>query len=145
MSTRGLAELHGDNAASHTQVLRGILQVVALYIRCLRNLPAVDAVFHECIDATTFEAIGARLGLDLSSAQAYYDRARVRNYTLEDFPEAERAFAREVIEVHEALREQVTQGVRLAQLEQNSNHLSPTHFTALGDLYRRVEKLLAER
>jgi transposase InsO family protein len=40
MSTRGLAELHGDAPASHESLLRSFLAVMALYLRMLRNLPS---------------------------------------------------------------------------------------------------------
>lgn len=143
ISTRGLAELHGNEAASHAQVLKSFLHVVALYIRFLRNLPSVRAVFHEGIDATVFEQTGQWLDLDLGEAAKYYDGKRVRHYTLDDVPEHAQALALSVMEIYEELRDLVGAGVDLPQLEQNNNHLSPTHFTPLGSLNRRVEQLLA--
>lgn len=143
ISTRGLAELHGNEAATHTQVLKSFLHVVALYIRFLRNLPSVTAVFHEGIDATVFQQTGLWLGLDLGEAAKYYDGKRVRHYTLEDVPEHAHALALSVMDIYNQLRDIVSAGIDLPQLEQNNNHLSPTHFTPLGNLSRRVEKLIA--
>lgn len=143
MSTRGLAELHGDEAASYEAVLRSFLQVVALYIRMLRNLPNVTAVFHESIDAETFRALQQWLGVDLNHAASYYDTRRVRHYTLDLVPESSRELAVAVIDIYEKLRDQMADGDRLLQLEQNSGHIDPAHFTPLGDLQRRVEQLLS--
>jgi hypothetical protein len=58
-------------------------------------------------------------------------------------PEHARALAEEVIAAYEELRGQVAGGMRLVQLEQNSNHIDPAHFTPLGNLHRRIEGLLA--
>lgn len=143
ISTRGLAELHGNEAASHAQVLKSFLQVVALYIRFLRNLPSVMAVFHEGIDAAVFQRAGQWLGLDLSEAAKYYDGQRVRHHTLQNVPAHAHDLTLEVMEIYATLRELVDGGIDLPQLEQNNNHLNPAHFTPLGNLSRRIEQLLA--
>lgn len=143
MSTRGLAELNGDEAAGYDTVLKSFLQVMALYIRFLRNLPSVRAVFHEDLGEAVLRDTGAWLGVDLGEAAGYYDNARVRRYSLDQVPEHARALAEEVIAAYEELRGQVAGGMRLVQLEQNSNHIDPAHFTPLGNLHRRIEGLLA--
>ena len=71
MSTRGLAELNGDEAAGYDTVLKSFLQVMALYIRFLRNLPSVRAVFHEDLGEAVLRDTGAWLGVDLGEAAGY--------------------------------------------------------------------------
>jgi hypothetical protein len=142
MSTRGLAELQGNRAESYEVVLRSFLHVIALYIRFLRNLPNVTAVFHENIDKELFQRTGEWLGADLADAPQYYDEARVRHYTLEQVPEHSRELAINVIEIYQDLRGQNSDGIRLVQLEQNSNHILATHFTPLGALHKRIEQIL---
>jgi len=143
MSTRGLAELLGSKAESYDVVLKSFLHVIALYIRFLRNLPSVTAVFHEDIDESTFQQTGQWLGVSLSEASEYYDQRRVRHYALDQVPEHSRELAVTVIEIYQELRGQVSKGIRLLQLEQNSNHILSTHFTPLGALHRRIEQILS--
>jgi Sulfotransferase family len=144
MSTRGLAELNGDMAASYEAVLKSFVSVVALYIRMLRNLPHVTAVFHEQIGAATFVELGSWLDVDLASSAHYYDGERVRHYTMEQIPEHARGLASTVFDIYENLRDHAVHGFRLAQLEQNSGHFDIKHFTPLGALHRRVEQVLAQ-
>jgi hypothetical protein len=144
MSTRGLAELSGYTAVSHEVVLRSFVRVVGLYIRMLRNLPAVSAVFHESISDATFRDLGADLGVDLSSAARYYETKRIRRYTLDDIPEHARESVKAVIDLYENLREHALAGFESIQLEQNTGHLDISHYTPLGALQRRVEQLLKQ-
>lgn len=144
MSTRGLAELNGDTAASYEVVLRNFLGVVALYIRMLRNLPSVSAVFHENVSETTFRDLGGRLGLDLAYAMRYYDPGRVRHYTLDDVPEHARESVKVVVDLYENLRQHALAGFEAVQLDQNSGHFDIRHYTPLGALQRRVEQLLKQ-
>ncbi|HTV83777.1 MAG TPA: sulfotransferase [Dyella sp.] len=143
MSTRGLAQLNGDTAADYETVLRSFVHVAGLYIRMLRNLPAVSAVFHENVGEAVFRDLGQELGVDLSAAVRYYDTQRVRHYTLDDIPAPVRGAAEAVIGLYENLREQALAGFKSIQLEQNSKHLDARHFTPLGALQREVEQLLA--
>jgi hypothetical protein len=145
MSTRGLAELNGDAAAGYEVVLRSFVRVVGLYIRMLRNLPTVSAVFHESIEEATFRELGESLGVDLSFAMRYYDARRVRHYTLDDIPGHARESAKVVADLYERLRTHALAGFESVQLEQNSKHLDMDgrHFTPLGALQRDVEQLLA--
>jgi Sulfotransferase family len=144
MSTRGLAELNGDTAADHAVVLRSFVQVVGLYIRMLRNLPAVSAVFHESVGETTFRNLGEDLGVNLSSSMRYYDAGRVRHYTLDDIPAHAREPVKAVVDLYENLRRHAIAGFETIQLEQNSKHLDARHFTPLGALQRDVERLLRQ-
>jgi hypothetical protein len=144
MSTRGLAELNGDTAASYGTVLRSFVGVVALYIRMLRNLPSVSAVFHESVTAKVFHDIGAELGVDLSSALHYYDSSRARHYTLNDIPEEAWESTKAVVDLYENLRQHALSGFESVQLEQNSGHLDIRHYTPIGALQRQVEQLLRQ-
>lgn len=144
MSTRGLAELNGDAAASYDSVLASFVRVIALYIRMLRNLPSVHAVVHEDIGETVFRDLGLALRADLANAINYYDTKRVRHYSLDDIPEHARASASAVMDLYENLRQQVRSGYGLVQLEQNSAHLDSNHYTPLGALQQRVDQLLAQ-
>lgn len=143
MSTRGLAELNGDPAASHESVLRSYVGVIGLFIRSLRNLPHVTAVFHEDMGPATFARIGSWLDVDLDGASDYYDATRVRHYTMDAIPERARPYAAAVAELYEDFRAQAQAGFSLVQLEQNAGNFSPGHATPLGALHGRVSQLLA--
>ena len=142
MSTRGLAELNGDQAVTHTEVLRSYGLVIQLYIRMLRNLPYVFAIFHDAVDSSSFDSLGAALGVPLDGAMRYYNRAKVRHYQITDIPETSRPSMREALELYESFRDQTIAGYELPQIEQNAGHLDPTHYTALGALSRRVQLML---
>jgi hypothetical protein len=144
MSTRGLAELNGDAPASCEAVLGSFVRVIALYIRMLRNLPFVHAVFHEHVDETVFRDLGLKLRVDLANASSYYDAKRVRQYSLDDVPAAARESTRSVVELYDDLRRHALAGFGLVQLEQNSGHFDIKHYTPLGALQRRVDQLLAQ-
>jgi len=142
MSTRGLAQLNGGRVASHAEVLRGFFAVVQLFILSLRNLPHVHAVFHEAIDADVFHALEKSLDTSLSHAMDYYDRGKVRHYTLQDIPQHHRPPMTEAIALYEDFRREALAGFGLLQIEQNDDHLDPVHFTALGRLSWRVTRFL---
>ncbi|MBE1159971.1 sulfotransferase [Dyella acidiphila] len=144
MSTRGLAELNGNAAASCESVLASFVRVIGLYIRMLRNLPTVHAVVHEDIDETVFRDLGLALRVDLAQAGSYYDTKRVRRYSLDDIPASARDSASAVMELYENLRQQLRSGFGLVQLEQNSGHFDISHYTPLGALQRRVDQVLAQ-
>jgi hypothetical protein len=144
MSTRGLAELNGDTPESYEAVLSSFVRVIGLYIRMLRNLPCVDAVFHENVDETVFSDLGLKLRADLTHATSYYDSKRVRHYSLDDIPEPSRESAKAVIELYEDLRQHAQAGFGLVQLDQNSGHFDINHYTPLGALQRRVDQVLAQ-
>ena len=144
MSTRGLAELNGDAAASYETVMHSFVCVVALYIRMLRNFAWVHAVFHENINEATFHDLGGKLGVDLTPAASYYDSARVRHYTMDDIPEHARELVITVVDLYENLRKHALAGFGLIQLEQNSGHIDIRHYTPLGTLQRQVDQLLMQ-
>lgn len=144
MSTRGLAELNGYAAASCEAVLSSFVRVVGLYIRMLRNLPSVYAVFHENIDEEVFRHLGSELQIDLTRGAAYYDSHRVRHYSIEHVPAYAQNAAKAVMELYEDLRQHALIGFELVQLEQNAGHFDMAHYTPLGTLQRRVDQLLAQ-
>ncbi len=144
MSTRGLAQLNGGRVASHTEVLAGLLAVVQLYFRALRNLPHVHVVFHEKVDAGVFNSLGKALGTDLGPALDYYDHRKVRHYTLDDIPALHRTATAEAMALYEDFMREALAGFSLVQIEQNDGHLDQAHFTPLGRLSSRVTRFLGE-
>lgn len=143
MSTRGLAEYNGGWVAGYTDVMKGFFEVVALFIRSLRNLPHVHVVFHEAVDAEVFGRLEQALGIPLSNAASYYDNRKVRHYTLDAVPESHRTLVADAITLYEDFRRAALAGFDLIQIEQNDGHLHPDHFTVLGRLSWRVTRFLA--
>jgi len=125
-------------------IVRGYAEAARLYIRMLRNLPHVRAVFLEDADRQTFKGLEEWLGVPLPGTHAYYDRDKIANHPA---PEADG-------EIHQAIAalEQVYQLLRRAdqasgprlQLEQNNNHLRDDHFTLIGDADRRLGMILRD-
>lgn len=144
MSTRGLAELNGNVAASYEAVLASFVRVIALYIRMLRNFPFVCAVFHEDIGEAVFTELGSKLRVDLAHGAGYYDAKRVRRYSIENIPEHARDSTMAVVDLYEDLRQHAQEGFGLIQLEQNSGHFDIAHYTPLGALQRRVDQMLTQ-
>jgi hypothetical protein len=142
MSTRGLAQLNGGRVASHSEVLRGFFAVVQLFILSLLNLPHVHAVFHEAIDAEMFHTLEKSLNIPLPRAMDYYDRGKVRHYTLQDIPPDHQPSMSEAMALYEDFRRETLTGFRLLQIEQNNGHLDAGHFTALGRLSWRTTRFL---
>lgn len=143
MSTRGLAEYNGGWVAGHADVMKGFFEVVALFIRSLRNLPHVHVVFHETVDAEVFARLEQALGIPLGNAAGYYDNRKVRHYALDAVPEPHRALVADAITLYEDFRRAALAGFDLIQIEQNDGHLHPDHFTVLGRLSWRVTRFLA--
>lgn len=142
MSTRGLAQLNGGHVASHAEVLHGFFLVVQLYFRALRNLPHVHVIFHEAVGADVFDALGKALDSRLDHAIDYYDRRKIRHYSLDDLPPVHRTRMIEAMTLYDDFRREALAGFRLIQIEQNDGHLDPGHFTALGRLSWRVARFL---
>ena len=142
VSTRGLAQFNGGEVASHADVLRTFFEVIALYIRALRNLPHVHAIFHESVDARAFTALERAWSIGLPEAVRYYDNRKVRHYTLDDVPKAHHAIVTEAIAFYEDFQRAALTGFDLLQIEQNNGHLHPDHFTVLGRLSWRVSRFL---
>lgn len=143
ISTRGLAQFNGGEVASHAEVLRTFFEVIALYIRALRNLPHVRAIFHESADDRAFAALEQAWSIALPGAARYYDNRKVRHYTLDDVPQAHHAIVVEAIAIYDAFQQAALAGFDLLQIEQNNGHLHPDHFTVLGRLSWRVSRFLA--
>jgi len=142
VSTRGLAELNGSRIATCPEVLRGYFVVVQLFIRALRNLPHVTAVFHETVNAGTFSTLEQWLKQPLTRAGDYYNVSKVRHYELSAVPEAHRALTAEAVALYQNFRRECMAGFELAQIEQNSGHFEQSHFTALGQLSRELSKFV---
>ena len=142
MSTRGLAELNGGKLATFAEVLKSYFVVVQLFFRALRNLPHVEVVFHEAIDADTFRKLEGWLGLPLQRAMDYYCNGKVRHYELTAIPDADRSVVAEAIDLYEKFKHETLAGFDLIQIEQNSGHFEQNHYTALGQLSKAVSKFI---
>lgn len=142
MSVRNLSAWNDSEGISHVVILRCFYFVLQLYLRMLRNLPHVSAVFLEDIDKSTFQALGAWLEVDLNGAAAYYDGGKVRHQTLDALPGDWHKSLQDAMSVYEDLRREIQAGVSLPQIEQNSRHIDENHYTVLGKLWRRSELLL---
>jgi len=142
MSTRDLAQFNGGEMASHVDVLRTFFEVLALYIRALRNLPHVHAIFHESVDDQAFAALEQAWSIALPGAARYYDNRKVRRHTLDDVPKAHQATVVEAIAIYEDFQQAALTGFDLLQIEQNNGHLHPDHFTVLGRLSLPVSRFL---
>jgi hypothetical protein len=140
MSTRGLAQLNGGRVATHREVLQGFFTVVQLFVRALRNLPHVHAVFHEAVQPEVFRALEKSLGVSLTRAMDYYDHRKVRHYDLDGIPEAHRALVAEAMALYADFQREALAGFDLTQIEQNDGHLDPVHFTPLGRLSWRITR-----
>jgi hypothetical protein len=141
LSTRDLQLLLGGDTNGLDVILKNQMEVIAFYVRALRLLPHVRAVFHEDVAPSTFEALSAWLGTPLDRAFSYYDQSRVRTYVVDQVEDGRRELLVQIRDVYAALRTAAAAGFTTPQLEQNDNHLSPTHYTALGSIDRRARFL----
>jgi hypothetical protein len=114
-STQGLQRLTIGKAKSLASIMTNYLAVIALYLRCLRILPNVQAICHEDVDRAGFDSLEAWLGVKLHHAHLYYDSGRVQTYDDSTLDAAGR--------------------VKLASIN--------AHFTPLGRLAQEAEKLMA--
>ena len=137
-STRGLQAYTGAEPQSFRLLVAHYADMVALFVRMLRTLPHVSAVIHEDVDAAVLDRVGRWLGVSLTDAPAYYDRARVRGYTPEGLDPAELALLDQVEALFADLRTGVAAGFPLPQLDQNNANLTPGHHTPLGALSLRA-------
>ena len=115
--------------------------VVALYVRMLRNLPHVRAVFHESLDTDAFAALQAWLEFPLTGADTYYDQRRVRSYDDSTLSAEDREVMNHIRKLYDDLSGGVSAVFVTPQLEQNDGHLSPDHYTLLGSIDRRARTL----
>lgn len=143
LSTRDLQVLTRGDSDGLRLILRNYVEVVSLYIRSLRLLPHVTAVFHEGVDAALFSALSARLRVPLPNASSYYDARRVRTYEPYSVDTALQDVLATISQLYVDLRAAAAAGYDRPQLEQNDRHLSPDHYLPLGSLDRRARVLAA--
>jgi hypothetical protein len=140
-STRDLQLITSHEPDPAAKLLDNYLESVQLFLCAVRNLSHVRAVFHEDMSAAKLQGIGAWLGVDLSEAAAYYDNARVRSYETSAFEGDDRVRIERIAELYDVLRREASVGFATPQIEQTDNHLSPTHYTALGRLDKEVREI----
>ena len=141
LSTRDLQVLSRGETDGVRAIMRNFAEVVALYMRMMRNLPHVRAVFHEQMDAEAFATLQTWLGVSLAGAAAYYDTQRVRSYDDGQLTPDERQMMTVLRQLYADLRDGSACGFTAPQLEQNDGHLSPTHYTMLGSIDRRARTI----
>ena len=144
LSTRGLQLLTTGETDGMRAILRNLAEAVVLYVRMLRNLPHVRAVFHDRAGPALFAELGAWLDLPLEGAAAYYDAGRVRAHDPSVLDAADQRPMALLRELYADLGRGVAEGFRTPQLEQNDGHLSAEHFTLLGSIDRRARLIAAE-
>jgi hypothetical protein len=141
-STRSLQHATGTETDSARALIANYAEVVELYVRMLRNLPHVRAVFHNDMGAATFAGLGDWLGVSLTGAEAYYDSARVQAYSTAGLDEDETRLLDALQALYADLRALAAEGgARLPQLEQNDAVPKPGHYTPLGSIARRARFL----
>lgn len=143
LSTQELQRYTIGKAESLAWVMRNYLAMIALYLRCVRLLPYVQAVCHEDIDRAGFDRLEAWLGVQLPHAHLYYDPTRIRAYSDAALDANSRLKMAPIKALYGHLRHGARDGFALPQLDQNNEHLSNTHFTPLGRLARDTAKLMA--
>ena len=125
-------------------IVRGYAETARLYIRMLRNLPHVRAVFQEDADRQTFQALEEWLGVPLPRAHDYYDRDKIRKHPDPDGDSKIHEAIAALEQIYQLLRRgNQAAGPRL-QLEQNNNHLRDDHFTEIGNADRRLAMILRD-
>ncbi len=137
-STRSLQKTTGTEADSPRALIANYAEVVELYVRMLRNLPHVRAVFHHDMGQATFAALEGWLGVSLDGAAAYYDGARVQSHSPDDLDTDETRLLEALQALYADLRALTAEGVGLPQLEQNDAVPKPGHYTPLGSIARRA-------
>lgn len=143
ISTRDLQLLSRGATDGLRAILRSGLEVIGFYLRAVRLLPHVKAVFHDRIDAELFADLAEWLGVPLPNALGYYDPVRVRSYHGPETQCVQEEILAAINELYCDLRSTAGAGFAQPQLEQNDRHLSPAHYTLLGSLDRRA-RVLAE-
>ena len=141
ISTRDLQLLGRGETDGLAAILRNVVEMIGFYVRAVRLLPHVRAVFHGHVDAETFQELAQWLGTPLPAAIAYYDSSRVRDYSQASIGPEPPPCLDAVCELYRDLRSAAAKGFATPQLEQNDHHLNPTHYTTLGSLDRRARML----
>jgi len=142
-SNRGLAAWTGGESPDCRLVMRSFLWVMRLYIRALRNLPNVRAIFHEQVSPQTFEALSDWLGLDLRGSFGYYSDTKVKAYSRAALSDGDRLLLERTEALYAELSLQACAGYELVQIDQNNATIDPTHGSRLGELYRRIDEAIA--
>ena len=142
MSTRDLQLLVQGRSDELRVILTNYAETACLYLRMLRNLPHVQAVFHEHVDRNTFDGLERWLDLPLAQAHRYYDTSKVRRYDAMDPSLAYADVLAALDRLYDELRQEAAREFRALQAEQNDNHLSDTHFTAVGRLHRELSAIV---
>jgi hypothetical protein len=143
LSTRGLQMLVRGESDPLETILSGYAETAALYIRMLRILPAVRAVFHEHVDRATFDGLEHWLGVPLAQSDRYYRQSEVRHYDATTAGLGHEDVLAALDRVYDGLERDAAMEFRALQAEQNDNHLSDTHFTAIGRLDRELRAIIA--
>ena len=143
-STRGLQVLVRGESDDLRTILRNYAEVAGLYIRMARNLPHVRAVFHEDVGRPTFDALERWLEVPLEGSHRYYEASKVNRYEGLDgtlgYPEIFAALEG----IYDGLRQEAGAEFRALQAEQNDNHLSAAHFTAIGKIQRQIDAVIRD-
>jgi hypothetical protein len=143
LSTRDLQELLIGRTDGLPAIMRSYVDTVQLFIRMLRTLPHVRAVCHEDVDRGTFDRLEDWLGVRLTDAHLYYDNTRVLSYNEAGLDQVTCGHVAMIRTLYDQLRQELRIGFAIPQLDQNNNHLKPSHFTPLGRLSRQADEVAA--
>ena len=145
LSTRDLQMLSQGETDGVRVIMRSFAEVLALFIRMLRNLPHVRAVIHEDVDAETFRTLQQWLDVSLAGSYSYYRSERIRGYEASQLHADDLETLQALRECYDDLRGCLVSTFEVPQLEQNDKHLNMAHYTVLGSLDRRARMLSAQK
>jgi hypothetical protein len=144
LSTRDLQMLLVGQTAGLPAIMQSYVDTVRLFVRMVRTLPYVRAICHEDVSRDSFVSLENWLGVPLPNSHSYYDRGRVLAYNDSGLDDQERRQIEPILGLYEKLRHEATHGFATPQLDQNNNHLSPSHFTRLGHISRNADAIAAQ-
>ncbi len=141
-STHELQLLVRGESDEIRQILRSYGETARLYIRMLRNLPHVRAVFQEEAGRSKFDELAQWLGIPLPRSHGYYDAGKIRKYP--DLDQGSPVFeAMAALDrVYSLLRQANANASWKLQAEQNNNHLREDHFTEIGHADRQLSEII---
>lgn len=137
-STRGLQELAGGKVTSLAANMASYAGTAALYLRALRNLPNVRAVFHEDVTRDTFADLGRWLDISLDGAETYYEDARVHSYDMSSLDAEEQRRFGLLDDLYDAVRAASAEDGRRLQIGQNDGNIREGHYTPVGYATRKA-------
>lgn len=140
-STQQLQLLLQGASDESRQIVRSYAETARLYIRMLRTLPHVRAVFQEDVDRSTFDGLAQWLGVPLPRSHEYYDPKQVRIYPALDQASPLFDVIATLERIYGMLRRTGAASPRL-QAEQNNNHLRDDHFTEIGAADRQLTAII---